>query len=48
MVLEQEADILSMSATMTLHERDVAALIASERLTLIGRDFAILVGGYPF
>lgn len=47
-VLEQQADILGISATMTPPERDVAALIASVRLTLTGGDSAILVGGYPF
>jgi methanogenic corrinoid protein MtbC1 len=47
-VLERQADILGVSATMTFHLRDVAALIARVRGAPGGRDTAILVGGYPF
>jgi methylmalonyl-CoA mutase cobalamin-binding domain/chain len=47
-VTEQGADILGISATMTYHVREVAALIARLRTAPVGRDVAILVGGYPF
>jgi methanogenic corrinoid protein MtbC1 len=47
-VMERRADILGVSATMTFHLRDVAALIVRVRGAPGGRDAAILVGGYPF
>jgi methylmalonyl-CoA mutase cobalamin-binding domain/chain len=47
-VAEQEADVLGISATMTFHLRDVAALIAKVRRAPGGGDATILVGGYPF
>jgi methanogenic corrinoid protein MtbC1 len=47
-VMEQGADILGISATMTFHVREVAALIARVRTEPIGGDVTILVGGYPF
>ena len=47
-VEEQQADVLGISATMTFHLRDVAALIADVRRAPGVRNTAILVGGYPF
>ncbi|MGD9047491.1 MAG: cobalamin-dependent protein [Anaerolineae bacterium] len=45
---EQEADLLGISATMTFHVRNVAALITRVRKAHTSRDVTILVGGYPF
>jgi methylmalonyl-CoA mutase cobalamin-binding domain/chain len=47
-VAEREADVLGISATMTFHLGDVAALIAEVRRAPGGGDVTILVGGYPF
>ena len=47
-VVEQEADVLGISATMTFHIRDVAALITRVRTAHASRGVTILVGGYPF
>jgi methanogenic corrinoid protein MtbC1 len=45
---DQEADLLGISATMTFHVRNVAALIARVRKAHPPGDVTILVGGYPF
>jgi methylmalonyl-CoA mutase cobalamin-binding domain/chain len=47
-LVEQEADILGISATMTFHVRNAATLIARVRKAHAGRDVTILVGGCPF
>jgi methylmalonyl-CoA mutase cobalamin-binding domain/chain len=47
-ISERKTDLLGISATMTFHVRDVAALIARVRESNAGRDVVILVGGYPF
>jgi methanogenic corrinoid protein MtbC1 len=47
-IAEQKADLLGISATMTFHVRNVAALIARVRKAHPPGDVTILVGGYPF
>jgi methanogenic corrinoid protein MtbC1 len=44
----QRVDVLAISATMTFHVREVAALIDRVRRHEASRDVTILVGGYPF
>jgi len=46
-VMDQGADVIGISATMTFHVRLVADLIARVR-DRIGDCVAVLVGGYPF
>ncbi len=43
-----KADVLAISATITVHVRRVAQLIESVRETDVGQRTKILVGGYPF
>ncbi|MGD9316362.1 MAG: cobalamin-dependent protein, partial [Anaerolineae bacterium] len=47
-IAEQKADLLGISATMTFHVRNVAALIARVRKAHTPGGVTILVGGYPF
>jgi methanogenic corrinoid protein MtbC1 len=46
-VIERQADVLAVSATITLHVSAVAELIASVRDSEAS-DVRVLVGGYPF
>jgi methanogenic corrinoid protein MtbC1 len=46
--ITQGADVLGVSATMTYHVREVAALIARVRTEPAVGDPVILLGGYPF
>lgn len=47
--LEDKAvDLLGISATMHFHVGAVKDLITAVRASDVGRDFKILVGGYPF
>jgi methanogenic corrinoid protein MtbC1 len=45
---ERQADVLAISATLTMHVGQVRALIERVRATEVGRRTAVLVGGYPF
>jgi MerR family transcriptional regulator, light-induced transcriptional regulator len=45
-IIERDANVLAISATMTFHVRSVVELIA--RVRDKGRQTIILVGGYPF
>ena len=45
---ERQADVLAISATLTMHIGQVRELIERVRATEAGRRTAILVGGYPF
>jgi methanogenic corrinoid protein MtbC1 len=45
---EHQADLLCISATMYFNTEKVSELIADIRASEIGKDIAILVGGYPF
>jgi methanogenic corrinoid protein MtbC1 len=45
---ERRADVLAISATLTMHVGQVRELIERVRATEVGRRTAILVGGYPF
>jgi methylmalonyl-CoA mutase cobalamin-binding domain/chain len=47
-VIAEGADMLGISATMTYHVREVAALIGRIRTEPAVGDVTILVGGYPF
>jgi methylmalonyl-CoA mutase cobalamin-binding domain/chain len=47
-VVEHNADVLGVSATIPFHVRDVEDLIAAVRTHEGSRDVKILVGGYPF
>lgn len=47
-IRERQADLLTISATMTFHIRAVNELIAAVRDMDGGRRVPILVGGYPF
>lgn len=47
-IVERQADILAISATMTFHVSAVSDLIRRVRATSSGRQVKILVGGYPF
>ncbi len=47
-VIEREADILAISATISSHLRAVSTLIAAVRANEACRHVTILVGGYPF
>ncbi len=45
---EQRADLLAISATLTVHISEVAELIRRVRASEQSKDVKILVGGYPF
>ncbi|MFL7808677.1 MAG: B12-binding domain-containing protein, partial [Anaerolineae bacterium] len=45
---ERQADVLAISATLTMHVGQVRELIERVRAIEVGRRTAILVGGYPF
>jgi methylmalonyl-CoA mutase cobalamin-binding domain/chain len=47
-VIEHQAHVLGVSATMTCHVQTVADLIAQVRRTPECAEVKILVGGYPF
>lgn len=47
-VLERQADILALSATMTFHTPDVAEVIEGIRSDPHASHTKIIVGGYPF
>jgi MerR family transcriptional regulator, light-induced transcriptional regulator len=47
-VVQRQAQVLGISATISLHLRAVGELIQKVRLTAACRDVKILVGGYPF
>jgi methanogenic corrinoid protein MtbC1 len=47
-LIERQADILAVSATMTFHLRAVESLIAAVGAAEEARRVKILVGGYPF
>lgn len=47
-VVEHNADVLAVSATMSFHTSRVAALISGIRAHEACRDVKIMVGGYPF
>jgi methanogenic corrinoid protein MtbC1 len=48
MMAQQQAQVLGISATLTLHVGEVAALITAVRKSEISDQVKILVGGYPF
>jgi MerR family transcriptional regulator, light-induced transcriptional regulator len=48
MIAQQQAHVLGVSATMTIHVAEVATLIQTVRASAIGDQVKILVGGYPF
>jgi methanogenic corrinoid protein MtbC1 len=45
---ERKADLLAVSASLTVHLGEVADLISSVRGSPAGRNIKILVGGHPF
>jgi methanogenic corrinoid protein MtbC1 len=47
-IIEREATLIAVSATMTFHIRDVTSMIAQIRASRAGSKTKILVGGYPF
>ncbi|MEI7849283.1 MAG: cobalamin-dependent protein [Chloroflexota bacterium] len=47
-LMERRADILAISAALTVHVSEVAELIARVRASEAGKHVKILVGGYPF
>jgi methanogenic corrinoid protein MtbC1 len=47
-IVERRADVLAVSATITSHVRDVAALVAAVRANPQTSGVKIIVGGYPF
>jgi methanogenic corrinoid protein MtbC1 len=47
-LVEREADLLAISATMTFHIDKVSSLIAELRRAGLDRRLKVLVGGYPF
>ncbi len=47
-VIERRADLLAISATITVHVRGVAELIAAVRKNPACAHVKIIVGGYPF
>ena len=47
-VIERRADVLAVSATLTVHVPQVGALIAAMRAAPSRSDVVILVGGTPF
>jgi methanogenic corrinoid protein MtbC1 len=47
-LVEREAQLLGISATITFHVSSVADLIARLRASDAGRTVKVLVGGYPF
>jgi methanogenic corrinoid protein MtbC1 len=48
MIAQQQAQVLGISATMTVHVGEVAALIRTVRTSEVSDQVKILVGGYPF
>lgn len=47
-VKERQAHAVAISATMTFHLRQVAAMVEAVRNSEVGGQVKILVGGYPF
>lgn len=47
-VNKMRADVLALSATMSYHLPEIAAVIEELRGTEYGRDVRVIVGGYPF
>jgi MerR family transcriptional regulator, light-induced transcriptional regulator len=47
-LVDQRADVLAVSATITSHVRDVAALVAAVRANPETANVKVIVGGYPF
>jgi methanogenic corrinoid protein MtbC1 len=47
-IVEQQAQVVAVSATMTFHVREVAALIERIRASASASRVKIMVGGYPF
>jgi methanogenic corrinoid protein MtbC1 len=47
-LIEKQADILAISATMTFHLDNVAKIITSVRAKPELANLKIIVGGYPF
>lgn len=47
-IAERQADVLAVSATMSVHVSEVANLIERVRTSKVGQQVKILVGGYPF
>jgi len=47
-IVERNADVLAISATMTLHIDKVTGLIAELHRSVLGVRTKVLVGGYPF
>jgi methanogenic corrinoid protein MtbC1 len=48
MIARQQAHVLGISATMTIHVGEVAALIRAVRESEVGGQVKLIVGGYPF
>jgi methanogenic corrinoid protein MtbC1 len=48
MVIDQHADVLCLSTTLTVHIQSLIDTIRTVREHLAGRKVPILVGGYPF